>query len=124
MVRTAVGVLVLCALALGCGADDDDSGGRAGTGLPVSGGGATGVSGVSGGGVSGMSGGGASGMSGGGASGMTAAGMSGSMAMAFVPGSPTWDAVYQEVLVDTGCSGGAYCHGGAAPLTGGLAMGD
>jgi polyvinyl alcohol dehydrogenase (cytochrome) len=28
----------------------------------------------------------------------------------FVPGSPTWSAVFQEVIVNNGCNGGSTCH--------------
>ena len=42
--------------------------------------------------------------------------------MAFVPGSPTWPAVYSEVLVDGGC-GGPLCHS-SGNVTGGLDMSD
>jgi hypothetical protein len=94
------------------------------------------------GGTSGGGGGGAGGVSGGtasppagssgamaGSSGASAgssgasAGSSGSAGsgMAFVPGSPTYAAVYQEVFVATGCSGGPFCHGSGS-VTGGLDM--
>lgn len=47
---------------------------------------------------------GTSGMGGmGGASG--ASGMGGG-------GEPTWSAIYSEIIVGTGCNGGAFCHGG------------
>jgi hypothetical protein len=59
-----------------------------------------------------------------GAGGSTTAGSAGSaMMMDFVPGSPTFKAIYQEVFVGTGCSGGPYCHG-SGNLTGGLDMSD
>lgn len=98
MVRTAVWMLALCAVVYGCGSDDDAAA-AGGAGGGAVGGGTPAGSGVPAG----------------------AGGMAGSSS--FVPGSPTFGAVYQEVFVDTGCSGGAYCHGGPA-LTGGLEMTD
>ena len=31
-------------------------------------------------------------------------------------GNPTWSAVYSEVIVAKGCTGGAQCHGGSAGM--------
>lgn len=123
MVRNVVKVLALCALSglIGCGADDDD--GTAGGGAPGGGSAATGA-GIGGGMVMAGAGSGVAGTTVAGTSGSAgSAGSAGSMAM-FVPGSATWSAVYQEVLVDQGCSGGPLCHGGSAGAAGGLAMGE
>ncbi|HKU39240.1 MAG TPA: hypothetical protein VJR89_13860 [Polyangiales bacterium] len=49
----------------------------------------------------------------GGAAGMAAA-------PAFTPGSPTWSAVFQEIIVGTGCNGGPTCH--ASTVAGMLKM--
>jgi hypothetical protein len=81
--------------------------GAAGTGVA-----GTGVAGagVAGAGVAGV------GVAGMGAAGMLAAG-SGAAGMAaptFVPGSPTWSAVFQEIIVGTGCNGGPTCHASTA----------
>jgi hypothetical protein len=93
--------------------------GTAGTGMIPSGVGAAG-SGVAGAGVAGagIAGAGVAGASvaGMGAAGMLAAG-SGAAGMAapmFVPGSPTWSAVFQEIIVGTGCNGGPTCHASTA----------
>ena len=126
--RKAVLSLVLCGLigvsslgSIGCGGDDDDAA-PAGAG----GGAATGATGAAATGATGAaaSGAAASGAAATGAAGTTmgTAGMAGSMAM-FVPGSATWSAVYKEVLVDAGCSGGPFCHGSGG-VTGGLDMSD
>ena len=32
----------------------------------------------------------------------------------FVPGSPTWSAVFQELIVNKGCNGGPTCHASSA----------
>jgi hypothetical protein len=32
----------------------------------------------------------------------------------FTPGSPTWTAIYQEIIAGTGCNGGVSCHAGTA----------
>jgi len=53
---------------------------------------------------------GASGAAGAGAAGSGAAG-SGPM---ITPGSPTWSAIYQEIIAGTGCNGGVSCHAGTA----------
>lgn len=42
------------------------------------------------------------------------AGAAGMAAPAFTPGSPTWSAVFQEIIVGTGCNGGPTCHAGTA----------
>jgi hypothetical protein len=47
-----------------------------------------------------------------GAAGSGAAG-SGTSPM-FTPGSPTWAAIFQEIIADTGCNGGISCHAGTA----------
>jgi hypothetical protein len=62
-------------------------------------------------GASGM-GGAAGGMAG---AGGTAAG-AGGMGAGFVPGSPTWGAIWSEIIVGTGCNGGALCHGGTVGM--------
>ncbi|MET0389120.1 MAG: PQQ-binding-like beta-propeller repeat protein [Polyangiales bacterium] len=41
-------------------------------------------------------------------------GAAGSAAPMYVPGSPTWSAIYQEIIVNTGCNGGPSCHAGTA----------
>lgn len=116
MVRTAALVLALGVTSgafFGCGADDDDS---AGTGGGIAGVGGSLPSGT--GGVAPAGTGGTTAGTGG------VAGSAGSMAgMDFVPGSPTFKAIYQEVFVGTGCSGGPFCHG-SGNLTGGLDMSD
>jgi hypothetical protein len=38
----------------------------------------------------------------------------------FTPGSPTFSAIYQEIIVGTGCNGGPSCH--AASAGGNLVM--
>jgi hypothetical protein len=38
------------------------------------------------------------------------------MAPTFTPGSPTFSAIFQEIIVNTGCNGGSSCH---ASLAGG-----
>ena len=50
-------------------------------------------------------------------------GMTGGTGATFVPGSPTWGAVFQEIITDKSCSAGPFCHGGALGQ-GGLAMED
>ncbi len=45
-----------------------------------------------------------------GAAGIGAAGMGAAGAPSFVPGSPTFSAIYQEIFVGTGCNGGPTCH--------------
>ncbi|HKP62368.1 MAG TPA: hypothetical protein VJV78_36795, partial [Polyangiales bacterium] len=35
-------------------------------------------------------------------------------APAFTPGSPTFSAIFQEIIVGTGCNGGPTCHAGLA----------
>lgn len=77
--------------------------GTAGTGTPVAG---TGVAGT---GVAGM----AAVTAGTGAAG-TGAGMAGTGAPAFTPGSPTFSAIYQEIIVAKGCNGGPTCHASTA----------
>jgi hypothetical protein len=73
-------------------------------------GGAAGVAGSSGmGGTAGMAG--AGGMAAG-----AGAGGAGGMAGSFVPGSPTWSAIWTEIIVGTGCNGGALCHGGVVGM--------
>jgi hypothetical protein len=47
-----------------------------------------------------------------GTAGSSAAG-SGGMPM-FTPGSPTWAAIYNEIIAGTGCNGGVSCHAGSA----------
>jgi hypothetical protein len=42
--------------------------------------------------------------------------MGGAGAPAFTPGSPTFSAIFQEIIVGTGCNGGPTCH---ASLAGG-----
>jgi hypothetical protein len=103
----------------------------------ASGGGGGGVSGGGAGAIAGSSGAsaGSSGASAGssgssaGSSGSSAgssgssAGSSGASGMDFVPGSATYKAIFKEVFTDTGCNGGAFCHGSGS-VTGGLDMTD
>jgi hypothetical protein len=70
--------------------------GAAGTGMT----GAAGMATVAGSGAAGM-----------GAAGMGAGGMGGAM---FTPGSPTFSAIYQEIIVTKGCNGGPTCHASLA----------
>jgi hypothetical protein len=65
--------------------------------------------------------GGTAGMAGmaGGAGGM--AGGAGGMGGGAAPGSPTFSAIFQEIIVGTGCNGGPLCHGGTV---GNLTMND
>jgi hypothetical protein len=131
VLRKAVWLLALCALGgafYGCGADDDDTSMcSAPASCPNPGGGTSG-GGVSGGGVGAVSGGaagasaGSSGASAGSSGASAGSGMAGT-GVTFVPGSPTYDAIYKEVFVDTGCSGGPFCHG-SGNVTGGLDMTD
>jgi hypothetical protein len=112
MMRKAVSVLALLALvgSIGCGGDDDTAPGGGSGGVGATGAGATGAA---------ATGAGATGAAG---TTMGTAGMAGTTAM-IVPGSATWGAVYKEVLVDGGCSGGPFCHGSGS-VTGGLDMSD
>jgi hypothetical protein len=137
MVRKAVWLLALCALSgsgFACGADDDDMtpmGGASGGGGGGVSGGTAGSSGANAGssganaGSSGASAGssGASAGSSGASAGSSgaSAGSSGASGMDFVPGSPTFKAIFKEVFTDTGCNGGAFCHGSGS-VTGGLDM--
>jgi hypothetical protein len=64
---------------------------------------------------------------GGGVAGAGTAGAAGMAAMmgaagapAFMPGSPTFGAIYQEIIVGTGCNGGPTCH--ASTVAGQLKM--
>jgi hypothetical protein len=105
--------LVLCATACGGGDDDDatGSGGAIGSGGAAGMAGAPGTGGVIGSG--GMPGSGGAIGSGGmpGTGGMTGSG--GAMAMT---GSPTFSAIFTEVIQGTGCNGGALCHAGTVGM--------
>jgi hypothetical protein len=107
MVRTTTWTLAACAaLLLACG---DDSGGDSGAGA-----GAAGVPPAgTGGGIAGMGGTGGMVAGTGGTTGGTGGGMS------FVPGSPTFTAVFEEVVKGQGCNAPVSCHGG---LVGNLQM--
>lgn len=93
-------------------------------GMGPAGSGAAGM-GPAGGGAAGMgpAGSGAAGMSpaGSGAGGMPAGGAGAAGAPAFTPGSATFSAIYQEIIVGVGCNGGPTCHasvaGGALKMT-------
>jgi hypothetical protein len=104
-------VLAFCCALTAC---EDSGGGDGGTGGAgaITGGvsGMAGMAGMGTGGVAGMGTGGAAGMGTGGAAGMGAT------------GAPTWSAVYSEIIVAKGCSGGALCHLGT--VGGGLMMSD
>jgi hypothetical protein len=107
MNATRIVLVLACCSVLACKSDDgggsNGTGGVMGTGgIPVTGG----IGGMTG-GMGGMTG---------GMGGMTG-GMMGTMGM------PTWDAVFNEVIVGTGCNGGPTCHGGTLGA-GGLAMPD
>lgn len=85
--------------------------GAAGGGSVAAGTGAAGTGAAGGGSVvagTGAAGTGAAGMA---AAGTGAAGMG---APAFTPGSPTFSAIYQEIIVGTGCNGGPTCHASTA----------
>lgn len=79
---TSITLGVIAAVA--CGSDDGNTGGA---------GGASGVSGTTA------------------ATGGTA-GTTGGTGPTFVPGSPTFTAIFQEIMLPTGCNAGAFCHGG------------
>ncbi len=92
--RSSLAFAALLLTAGGCGVDD---GNPAGTGGLVTGGvaptgGMTVTAGVSG------------------AAGM--AGATGGTGATFVPGSPTFSAIFQEIILADGCNGGGLCHGG------------
>jgi hypothetical protein len=76
--------------------------GAAGTGM-------TGVAGMTG--AAGMAAPAGSGAAGTAVAGMGAGGMGAPM---FTPGSPTFTAIYQEIIVAKGCNGGPTCHAGLA----------
>jgi hypothetical protein len=125
-IRASIFSLFVSVAAAGCGDDGGDgngagaggvgaagfAGGMAGGGAGMAGGGA----GMAGGGA-GMAGGGA-GMAGGGAGAAGGAGMAAGPcgAGAFVPGGSTFTAVFCEIVVGTGCNGGALCHGGSVGM--------
>jgi hypothetical protein len=88
--------VVSLALAAGCGGDDGGS--TSGTGA-VPAGGAT-VTGGAGGATGGA----------GGTAGMM--GATGGTGGTFVPGSPTFSAIFSEIIQATGCNAGGLCHGG------------
>lgn len=125
-------VAIVCSLA-GCSADTTPPATVAGTGAAAISGGAAvagqpstagigmmpspvGAAGMgaagTGAGGTGAAGTGAAGMAaaGTGAAGIGAAGMGAAGAPSFVPGSPTFSAIYQEIFVGTGCNGGPTCH--------------
>ncbi|MGD8859880.1 MAG: hypothetical protein PVI30_07700 [Myxococcales bacterium] len=96
-----VGILLAAA---GC---EDDTSGSSTTG--AGGMTATGAGGMTATGAGGMTATGAGGMTATGAGGMTATGAAGGDATA-----ATWTAVWENVIVATGCNGGPLCHGGLA----------
>ena len=75
----------------------------AGTGVAGAGAAGMGAAGMAAAGMAAAGTGGA----GGGVAGMGAAGMAAPM---FTPGSPTWSAIHQEIIIGTGCNGGPTCH--------------
>lgn len=89
--------------ASGCGGDDGNTAGTGGL-TPTGGAAATGGVGGTTGGVGGTTG-GTGGMAG-------MAGTTGGTGATFVPGSPTFSAIFQEVIIATGCNAGGLCHGG------------
>jgi hypothetical protein len=141
LVWLSIAVCLLGASACSKGDDDDDVNGGTGGALPGTGGiqpmgsGGTGgaVAGSGGMGVAGMGSGGM-GVAGMGTGGMTAGtggtgsgGMgsggtgsggtgSGGMGATFVPGSPTFSAIFAEIITGTGCNGGTLCHAGTVGL--------
>jgi hypothetical protein len=123
MPKSSIPFLVVLLAAAGC-ADNGDPVGGAGVGGGAGiAGGAGGIAGGAAGmaaGAGGMAGGtaGTAGMAGG-AGGM--AGSAGGMAGGAAPGSPKFSAIFDEIIVGTGCNGGALCHGGTV---GNLTMND
>lgn len=100
MVRTrGIASLALTSLVVvACGGDDGSNGGTGGT---VAATGAVGGTVAATGGT--------------GATGGTVAGTAGTTAgtgPTFVPGSPTFTAIFQEIILPNGCGAGAFCHGG------------
>ena len=43
----------------------------------------------------------------------TMAGATGGTGPTFTPGSPTFTAIFEEIIVGIGCNGGGFCHGGS-----------
>jgi hypothetical protein len=119
MSRTISSLLLLLAAALLFACKDDGGGSTGGAGGAGFGGFGA-ISGAGAGAGAGGAGAGGAGAGGAGAGGAGAggAGMGGSGSMATF--APTFSAIYQEIIVTTGCNGGPTCHTG--PVAGNLMM--